>query len=53
LKSTRNAQHETQILENASTLTEDLGRIIIHPGASEKDRVWVSRETAIGVAILA
>ena len=41
---------DSQLLVTSSALTEDLYRVIIRPHASEKELVWVSRGTVIGVA---
>ncbi len=43
---------DSQLLVTSSALTEDLYRVIIRPHASEKELVWVSRGTVIGVAAL-
>jgi len=44
---------DSQLLVTSSALTEDLYRVVIRPQASEKELVWVSRGTVIGVAALA
>jgi len=44
---------DSQLLVTSSALTEDLYRVIIRPTASEKELVWVSRGTVIGVAAIA
>jgi sodium/proline symporter len=44
---------DSQLLVTSSALTEDLYRVIIRPQASQKELVWVSRGTVIGVATLA
>jgi sodium/proline symporter len=44
---------DSQLLVTSSALTEDLYRVIIRPGAAEKELVWVSRGTVIGVAVIA
>jgi sodium/proline symporter len=44
---------DSQLLVTSSALTEDLYRVIIRPKASEKELVWVSRGTVIGVASVA
>lgn len=44
---------DSQLLVTSSALTEDLYRVIIRPHASEKELVWVSRSTVIGVAAVA
>ncbi len=44
---------DSQLLVTSSALTEDLYRVIIRPQASDKELVWVSRLTVIGVAIIA
>ncbi|MEE9367444.1 MAG: sodium/proline symporter PutP [Pontiella sp.] len=44
---------DSQLLVTSSALTEDLYRVIIRPHASEKELVWVSRGTVIGVAAIA
>jgi sodium/proline symporter len=44
---------DSQLLVTSSALTEDLYRVIIRPNASEKELVWVSRGTVIGVAAMA
>ncbi|MDF7825528.1 sodium/proline symporter PutP [Pontiellaceae bacterium B12227] len=44
---------DSQLLVTSSALTEDLYRVIIRPKASQKELVWVSRGTVIGVAALA
>lgn len=44
---------DSQLLVTSSALTEDLYRVIIRPNASEKELVWVSRSTVIGVAVVA
>lgn len=44
---------DSQLLVTSSALTEDLYRVIIRPNASEKELVWVSRGTVIGVAAIA
>jgi len=44
---------DSQLLVTSSALTEDLYRVIIRPKASNKELVWVSRGTVIGVAVLA
>ncbi|MDF7798259.1 sodium/proline symporter PutP [Pontiellaceae bacterium B1224] len=44
---------DSQLLVTSSALTEDLYRVIIRPQASEKELVWVSRGTVIGVAAVA
>jgi sodium/proline symporter len=44
---------DSQLLVTSSALTEDLYRVIIRPDASDKELVWVSRGTVIGVAALA
>lgn len=44
---------DSQLLVTSSALTEDLYRVIIRPRASEKELVWVSRGTVVGVAAIA
>ncbi|NCD32649.1 MAG: sodium/proline symporter PutP [Spartobacteria bacterium] len=44
---------DSQLLVTSSALTEDLYRVWIRPQAGEKELVWVSRFTVVGVAILA
>ncbi|VGO23017.1 sodium/proline symporter PutP [Pontiella sulfatireligans] len=44
---------DSQLLVTSSALTEDLYRVIIRPQASEKELVWVSRGTVVGVAAVA
>ncbi len=44
---------DSQLLVTSSALTEDLYRVIIRPQATEKELVWVSRGTVIGVAAIA
>ena len=44
---------DSQLLVTSSALTEDLYRVIIRPAASDKELVWVSRGTVIGVAAIA
>jgi len=44
---------DSQLLVTSSALTEDLYRVIIRPQASNKELVWISRGTVIGVAVLA
>jgi sodium/proline symporter len=44
---------DSQLLVTSSALTEDLYRVIIRPHATEKELVWVSRGTVIGVAVIA
>ncbi len=44
---------DSQLLVTSSALTEDLYRVIIRPAASEKELVWVSRGTVVGVAAVA
>jgi sodium/proline symporter len=44
---------DSQLLVTSSALTEDLYRVIVRPAASEKELVWVSRGTVIGVAAIA
>ena len=44
---------DSQLLVTSSALTEDLYRVMIRPQASNKELVWVSRGTVIGVAALA
>ena len=44
---------DSQLLVTSSALTEDLYRVIIRPQANEKELVWVSRGTVIGVALIA
>ncbi len=44
---------DSQLLVTSSALTEDLYRVIIRPKAQEKELVWISRGTVIGVALLA
>ena len=44
---------DSQLLVTSSALTEDLYRVIIRPGASDKELVWVSRATVIVVAAAA
>ncbi len=44
---------DSQLLVTSSALTEDLYRVIVRPNASEKELVWVSRSTVIGVAAIA
>jgi sodium/proline symporter len=44
---------DSQLLVTSSALTEDLYRVLIRPKASDKELVWVSRGTVIGVASLA
>ena len=44
---------DSQLLVTSSALTEDLYRVIVRPSASEKELVWVSRGTVIGVAAIA
>lgn len=44
---------DSQLLVTSSALTEDLYRVLIRPQAAEKELVWVSRGTVIGVAALA
>ncbi len=44
---------DSQLLVTSSALTEDLYRVIIRPQATDRELVWVSRGTVVGVAILA
>jgi sodium/proline symporter len=44
---------DSQLLVTSSALTEDLYRVAIRPQASEKELVWVSRGTVVGVAVIA
>lgn len=44
---------DSQLLVTSSALTEDLYRVIIRPQASNKELVWISRGTVVGVATLA
>ncbi len=44
---------DSQLLVTASALTEDLYRVLIRPHAQEKELVWVSRATVMGVAMFA
>lgn len=44
---------DSQLLVTSSALTEDLYRVIIRPHASDRELVWVSRSTVIGVAAVA
>ena len=44
---------DSQLLVSSSALTEDLYRIMIRPSASDRELVWVSRITVIGIAIIA
>jgi sodium/proline symporter len=44
---------DSQLLVTSSALTEDLYRVIIHPAASDRELVWVSRATVIDVAAIA
>ncbi len=44
---------DSQLLVTSSALTEDLYHVIIRPQASEKELVWVSRGTVVGVAMIA
>ncbi len=44
---------DSQLLVTSSALTEDLYRVIIRPNASEKELMWVSRGSVIGVAAIA
>jgi sodium/proline symporter len=44
---------DSQLLVTSSALTEDLYRVIIRPNASDRELVWVSRGTVIGVAVIA
>ncbi len=44
---------DSQLLVTSSALTEDLYRVIIRPQASDRELVWVSRSTVIGVALTA
>jgi sodium/proline symporter len=41
---------DSQLLVTSSALTEDLYRVVIRPSASDRELVWVSRGTVIGVA---
>ncbi len=44
---------DSQLLVTSSALTEDLYRVIIRPNAPDRELVWVSRGTVIGVATVA
>lgn len=44
---------DSQLLVTSSALTEDLYRVLIRPNAADKELVWVSRGTVIGVAAIA
>lgn len=44
---------DSQLLVTSSALTEDLYRVLIRPHASEKELLWVSRGTVVGVAAVA
>ncbi len=44
---------DSQLLVTSSALTEDLYRVLIRPCASDKELLWISRGTVIGVATLA
>ncbi len=44
---------DSQLLVTSSALTEDLYRVIIRPRATDRELVWVSRSTVIGVAVVA
>jgi len=44
---------DSQLLVTSSALTEDLYRAIFRPQATDKELVWISRGTVIGVAVLA
>ncbi len=44
---------DSQLLVASSALTEDLYRVIIRPQARDRELVWVSRGTVIGVAAIA
>lgn len=44
---------DSQLLVTSSALTEDLYRVIIRPQATDRELVWVSRGTVIGVATIA
>lgn len=44
---------DSQLLVTSSALTEDLYRVIIRPQATDRELVWVSRGTVVGVAVLA
>ena len=44
---------DSQLLVTSSALTEDLYRVILRPTASDKELVWVSRGTVVGVAAVA
>jgi sodium/proline symporter len=44
---------DSQLLVTSSALTEDLYRVMVRPAASERELVWVSRGTVIGVAAIA
>jgi sodium/proline symporter len=44
---------DSQLLVTSSALTEDLYRVVIRPNAPDKELVWVSRGTVVGVAALA
>lgn len=44
---------DSQLLVTSSALTEDLYRVVVRPQASDRELVWVSRGTVIGVAALA
>ena len=44
---------DSQLLVTSSALTEDLYRVMVRPDASERELVWVSRGTVIGVAAIA
>ena len=44
---------DSQLLVTSSALTEDLYRVIIRPKAADRELVWVSRGTVVGVAVIA
>jgi len=43
----------SQLLVTASAVSQDFYKSIIHQSASEKELVWVSRATVIGVSVMA
>ncbi len=44
---------DSQLLVTASAISEDFYRALFRPKASDKELVWVSRLTVIGVAVIA
>jgi sodium/proline symporter len=44
---------DSQLLVSSSALTEDLYKVLLRRGASQRELVWVSRGAVIGIALVA